>query len=163
MNWLVSLLADDTLFIIMGVSAVLLLSGVTRRNIVRDYSYAAMAGITSLLIGKLASMLYQPAAARPFMELGQQPGATFINNPGFPSDHMLFASVIVLAVYALTPYRKTAHLLAALTIAMGVSRVLALVHTPLDIFGGIAAALLGGVWYMSRRRQFGRSFKGTNR
>ena len=32
-------------------------------------------------------------------------------------------------------------------------RVLALVHTPLDIVGGFAAALVGVLWYGMRRRR----------
>lgn len=154
MEGFVRFLADDTLFIIIGVTGVALLRGVPRRVVVRDYSYGAMAGLTALLLGKLMSLLYQPARERPFLELGTQPGAEFIDNPGFPSDHMLLAVVCVYAVLALTPYTKTAYLLAVLALLMGAGRVLALVHTPLDIVGGIIAATLGAVWYISRRRHF---------
>jgi membrane-associated phospholipid phosphatase len=34
-----------------------------------------------------------------------------------------------------------------LTVAVCVGRVLALVHTPLDIAGGILVACIGAVWY----------------
>ena len=152
MDDVIRFIADDILLIIMALGTVLLLRSVPVRYWLRDYSYVAMAGLTALLIGKLMSLLYQPAVARPFLELGQAPGAEYIDNPGFPSDHALLATAIVVAVYALTPYRKTAYVMAGLVVIMGVGRVLALVHTPLDVVGGIVAALLGGLWYVGRAR-----------
>lgn len=152
MEDIIRFIADDILLIIMALGSVLLLRAVPVKRWIRDYSYVAMAGLTALLIGKLMSLLYQPAVARPFLELGQTPGAEYIDNPGFPSDHALLATAIVVAVYALTPYRKTAYVMAGLVLIMGIGRVLALVHTPLDIAGGITAALLGGLWYVGRAR-----------
>ena len=112
--------------------------------------YVLMAGLTSLLAGKLLSML-PIHEVRPFVEQGVQAGAAFINNPGFPSDHALLATVVVMAVYVLTPYKKVAYGLMALALLMCVARVLALVHTPLDIVGGIAAGLVGTLWYLKHK------------
>lgn len=154
MDGVIRFLADDTLLVIMAVTGAALLRGVRREHIVRDYSYVTMAGLTSLLIGKLLSLLYQPSNARPFLELGAKPGAEYIDNPGFPSDHMLLAAVCVLAVYAVTSYTRVAYALAGLALLMGVGRVLALVHTPLDIVGGVVAASLGGLWYVAWKRHF---------
>lgn len=106
-----------------------------------------MAGLTSLLVGKVLSLLYQPAIARPFLELGVEPGAAYIDNPGFPSDHALLATVVVAAVYALTRNRKFAAVLGVLVLIMCIGRVLALVHTPLDVAGGVLAGLAGVLWY----------------
>lgn len=112
------------------------------------YKYALMAGLTSLLVAKLMSLVYHPAIERPFQLLGQEAGALYIDNPGFPSDHALFVTVIVLAVYALTGRKKIAYILAALALLVGVGRVLALVHTPFDVVGGVFAGLVGGLWYL---------------
>jgi membrane-associated phospholipid phosphatase len=106
-----------------------------------------MAGLTSLLVGKVMSLLYQPAIARPFLELGVQPGAAYINNPGFPSDHALLATVAAVAVIFLTRNRKLAGVLISLVVLMCIGRVLALVHTPLDVVGGVIAGLAGIPWY----------------
>lgn len=151
MDFIIKLVADGTLVIIAIVGVVALIWGISRRNMLRDYAYAIMAGLTSLLVAKLLSLLYQPAITRPFLELGAKPGALYMNNPGFPSDHALLAGVIILAVYALTPYKKLSYILALLAILMGIARVLALVHTPIDIVGGFSAALVGGLWYLARR------------
>lgn len=153
MQDIIGFIADGTLLIVVVAGCLALLVGVPRDRAVRDYSYVTMAGLTALLIAKLASLLYQPAHSRPFIELGLQPGAKFIDNPGFPSDHMLLGSAIVLAMYAITPYKKTALVVGGIVVVMGVGRVLALVHTPLDIVGGAVAALLGGLWYVVRYRQ----------
>lgn len=77
----------------------------------------------------------------------------YIDNPGFPSDHALFVTVIVLAVFVLTGRKKFALVLAILALLVCVGRVVALVHTPLDVIGGIFAGLVGGLWYVSIPRR----------
>ena len=70
-----------------------------------------------------------------------------MNNPGFPSDHALFATFLTLAVWFSTKDRKFSLIMLTLTIVMCIGRVLALVHTPLDVIGGMILALVGTVWY----------------
>jgi undecaprenyl-diphosphatase len=96
------------------------------------------------------SIVYQPAAQRPFELLGQKAGALYFDNPGFPSDHALFATVIVVAVWALTRKKKLTILLTTLVLLMCIGRVLALVHTPADVIGGVVAGLVGGLWYVRK-------------
>jgi membrane-associated phospholipid phosphatase len=108
--------------------------------------YVLMAGLTSLVVAKFMSLL-PVQQARPFIQQGVEAGASFIDNPGFPSDHALVATVIVLAVYCITPYRRVAYTLVVLTILMSIARVLGLVHTPFDIVGGVVAGMAGVIWY----------------
>ncbi len=150
MDTIIRTLADGSLIVVILIGASSLLRGIKKSRITRDYPLAIMAGLTSLLIAKLASLLYQPSFARPFIEQGTVAGAAFIDNPGFPSDHALLAGVVVVAVFALTPYRKTAILLLILTIMMAIARVVALVHTPIDVIAGLVIAVLGGIWYLQR-------------
>lgn len=119
---------------------------------IESYSRILVAGLTTYLLAKLISVIFQPAIERPFEALGTTAGASFLNNPGFPSDHMLFATAIVCAVWFETKNKPTTLLLALMTISVGVGRVLALVHTPVDIIGGIAIALVGSIWYLNRKR-----------
>lgn len=112
--------------------------------------YVLMAGLTSLLVGKLLSLL-PLQEVRPFVEQNVEAGAAFINNPGFPSDHALLATVVVMAVYLLTPYTKTVYTIMGIAILMCVARVVALVHTPFDIVGGIGAGLFGTLWYVKHK------------
>lgn len=149
---LTRLLADGGLIVVVLPSAVVGIYWLVKKkpNLKVLAPYVLMAGITSLLVAKLVSLL-PVQQARPFLEKGVEAGAAFINNPGFPSDHALVATVVVMAVYVLTPYRKTAYVLMGLTVLMCIARVLALVHTPLDIFGGIVAGLAGAAWYVKHK------------
>ena len=146
MDLVVRLLADGALIVLLAVCVVVLMWSM-RHRIWSTVPVMVMAGLTSLLVGKLMSLLYQPAIARPFIELGVSPGAAYIDNPGFPSDHALLATVAVVAVYAVTRRKWLVVALALVLVLMSVARVVALVHTPLDIIGGIAAGLAGVVWY----------------
>ena len=121
------------------------------QQFVHRVPYIVMAGLTSLLAGKLISLFYQPNAARPYIEQGVAAGAAYINNPGFPSDHALLATVLVLMVLLCTPYRKLAGALAVLVVIMSAARVIALVHTPLDVIGGILMGGTGALWYRRMR------------
>ena len=150
MELLIRLTADGMLLLILLVAGTAgLYYVVLKSKQMKLYApYAIMAGLTSLLVAKFVSILYQPSAARPYIEQGVQAGAAYIDNPGFPSDHALLATVIVIMLFALTPYKKLAMVLGIFVLLMSAGRVLALVHTPLDIFGGIAAAFVGAVWYL---------------
>lgn len=140
------LLADGGLVVVLAFAVPLVFWGL-RGRWWQAAPVVVMAGLTSLLAGKIMSLLYQPAVARPFLELGLEPGAAYIDNPGFPSDHALLATAAVVAVYAISGHKKAAVVLGLLVIAMGIGRVMALVHTPLDVVGGVIAGLIGAFWY----------------
>lgn len=143
---LLKLVADGTLILILILAAPVVLFSIRHKFWVHA-PVLIMAGLTSLLVGKVMSLLYQPAIARPFLELGVEPGAAYIDNPGFPSDHALLATAAVAAVYALTKWRSVSGVLVLLVVIMCVGRVAALVHTPLDVIAGVVAGLSGAVWY----------------
>jgi undecaprenyl-diphosphatase len=145
-------LADDTLILVLAVSGLVLLYDGVKNQVRQYYPYLIMAGLTSLLVGKLLSIAYQPAVERPFIMHGVAPGAAFINNPGFPSDHALLGVAAVLGVYALTRRKWLGLVLALVIVVMMIARIFALVHTPLDIIGGIVAGLSGGLWYIGMRK-----------
>lgn len=111
------------------------------------YSRIFMAGITSYFVAKLLGSIWQPEQLRPFEQLGVDPGAAYLNNPGFPSDHALFAAFLTLAVWYGTRNRTLTVIMVVLTILVCVGRVLALVHTPLDVVGGLLVAGVGALWY----------------
>ena len=81
--------------------------------------------------------------------MGVQAKAAYLDNGGFPSDHVLFAAAISFAVWFETKRPKVAILLFVLTVLVALGRVLALVHTPLDCFGGFIFASFGALWYLT--------------
>lgn len=156
MDWLVRLLADGALILVLLIAA----AGILRSLRGRFWSSIPvfiMAGLTSLVVGKVMSLLYQPEVARPFLELGVAPGAAYIDNPGFPSDHALLATVAVAAFYFATKNRPLSIALAIIVVVMGAARVVALVHTPADVIFGVAAGLSGAFWYMKLTKAHKRS------
>ncbi|MFZ2494784.1 MAG: phosphatase PAP2 family protein [Candidatus Saccharimonadales bacterium] len=148
-------LADGTLVVIIIVAAIMVLNYMrsSPKQFFRLLPQLIMAGLTSLLVGKIMSLLYQPSVERPFIERGVAAGAAYIDNPGFPSDHALLAVVIVAAVWFITRNKRVAILLSFTVIVMCVARVVALVHTPIDIIGGIIAGLSGSIWYQKIKTQ----------
>lgn len=117
------------------------------------YKRILMAGLTSYMIAKFASVIYQPSDLRPFEILGLQAGASYLNNPGFPSDHALFVTAITLAVWFETRNKIATIILASLTVLVCVGRVLALVHSPIDVIFGFLIAFIGALWYVDWKQK----------
>lgn len=145
---LVKFAADGLVIVIVLIGAGVLLFNVTKGKRIETYSVVLMAGLTAYLCATLIASIYQPEAARPFQQLGVTAGAAYLDNPGFPSDHTLFCMAITLAVWFGTKMKKTALFLLILTLVVALGRVLALVHTPLDVIGGIVLAFTGMPWYL---------------
>ncbi|MEO5950031.1 MAG: phosphatase PAP2 family protein [Candidatus Saccharimonadales bacterium] len=147
---LIKFLADGAIIpaVLIGVYA--LVWRIPKGQRFEAYCRILMAGLTSYLIAKLLASVYQPSNERPFEILGVAPGASYLNNPGFPSDHVLFLSALTLAVWFETKARKLAVIMVILTVLVAIGRVLALVHTPLDVIGAVVVASVGALWYFER-------------
>ena len=148
MDILIRLVADGLVIIIALVAVAALLLKTPVKDRYDRFTRVFMAGITSYILAKFIGSLWQPAELRPFEQLGLDPGAAYLNNPGFPSDHALLAFFLVFAVWFATRNKLATAIIAVLTLAMCVGRVLALVHTPLDITGSLVIAALGSLWYV---------------
>ncbi|HET6747126.1 MAG TPA: phosphatase PAP2 family protein [Candidatus Saccharimonadales bacterium] len=155
---LIRLLADGLLVPIVLFSGYALVFWIPKGGRFEAYKRIFIAGLTTYLIAKLMGAVYQPSMERPFELLGIAPGASYLPNPGFPSDHALFAVFLTVAVWFETRRKSASIILVALTILMCIGRILALVHTPLDIVGGIFVALLGALWYLQGSKET-RSFR----
>lgn len=148
---LVSILADGAVVPVVLLGAYALLRYVPRQQKYQAYCRVLLAGLTAYVLAKLAGMVYQPSTLRPFELLGVDAGASFLNNPGFPSDHALFCMAIALAVLFEVRRRWIGVTLLGLTLLVCVGRVVALVHTPLDVVGGVVIASVGALWYATRQ------------
>lgn len=100
----------------------------------------ALTAVTALplsyLLGKIASFFYY--TERPFSELGIAPLVPHIADNGFPSEHTLYAMVIAAVVFSV--HKNWGLLLIVLAILVGVGRVIAYVHNPIDIVGSVFIA-----------------------
>lgn len=150
-NLLIRLLADGGIIPVVILGAWALIYKVPKGHRYEAYARILMAGLTAYLCAKLLGQIYQPVSQRPFELMGVRPGAAYLNNPGFPSDHVLFMSVLTLAVWFETHAKKITLAMVILTILVAIGRVLALVHTPTDVIGGMAIACIGALWYIQPR------------
>lgn len=152
MQTIIELIADGAVLPIIVIAGYALLFCVPKGQRFEAYARILMAGLTAYLLAKLLGMAYQPSGERPFEIMGVAPGASYLNNPGFPSDHALFTGFLTLAVWFETRKKNLTIILVILTLAVCVGRVLALVHTPLDVIGGLLVACLGALWYLQDGR-----------
>lgn len=151
MDFLIRVIADYLVPVIAVIGAYYLLFKLPKgANRLRVYARIVMAGLTAVLAAKLVASFYQPDAARPFIEMGVAAKAAYLDNAGFPSDHVLFSSAIAYAVLFETKHKKVAYCLFALVALIALGRILALVHTPLDVLGGFIFASFGAVWYFTK-------------
>ena len=151
MDIALKIMADWLVVVVVLIGAYALLWNVKKGQRYQVYTKVLMAGLTAYVTAKIAGLLFQPSTVRPFEELGVEAGASFLNNPGFPSDHALFTMAIVLAIWFGAKNRKLAVVALILTLIVSTGRVLALVHTPLDVIGGLVIACVGIVWYVFPR------------
>lgn len=145
---LVHILADYLIVAVAAIGGVALLL-INKKERAEVWGRAVVAGLVALLLAKIISLLYH--GQRPFETLGVKPGAAYLPDPGFPSDHALLVFSIVCIVWASTKNVRLSIALLVLAILVALGRVLALVHTPLDIAGGILCAFLAAVCVYGRR------------
>jgi undecaprenyl-diphosphatase len=160
---IVRLIADAAVIPVILIGAWALLFKVPKGHRFEAYARILMAGLTAYMLAKFIGTIYQPATLRPFELLGVDPGAFYLNNPGFPSDHALFVTAITCAVWFETRMKKVSLIMVALVVLICVGRVLALVHTPLDVIGGVGIALIGALWYSNVPRNQEEHGHGTSR
>lgn len=149
MDAIVRIIADGAVLPVILIGAYALIDKVPSKGRYQAYCRILMAGLTAFLIAKLMATLYQPAGERPFELLGIEPGAAFLDNPGFPSDHALFVAAITYAVWFETRSKVFTAVLVSLVVLVSIGRVAAFVHTPLDVAGGLLAATIGAAWYLT--------------
>jgi len=148
---IIRIAADGAMIPIVLIGAYALVFKVPKDKRLQAYSRVLMAGLTTYLLAKIIGSIYQPAGLRPFELIGSAAGASFLNNPGFPSDHTLFATAITCAVWFETKQKVITAILVALVATVCIGRVLALVHTPADVIGGVVIALVGSLWYLNAK------------
>jgi undecaprenyl-diphosphatase len=99
-----------------------------------------IAGMIAVVLDKLGGRLYYDP--RPFVSHHLKPLISHSADNGFPSEHTVFTTTISAA---LIYYRRRLGALAlALALIVGIARVAAHVHSPIDIIGGIAIGAAAG-------------------
>src|SRR6266496_5525565 len=133
---LLIIFAAKYLFVLVAVLAVYAWWRLPRRLWLRVMLHAAVALGLAIVLVKLAGALHSDV--RPFVAQHFTPLVVQRGDNGFPSDHTTFT---MLAAFVLLPYaRRWGVVLGLLALLVGLGRIGAGVHSPLDIVGGIAVA-----------------------
>lgn len=145
MSALVIFTGKYLIFIIglIAIIATLFSEKTVRNNII---ILAIISFLLALAIAFVSGSLYYDP--RPFVIDHFIPLIPHSPDNGFPSDHTLFGMVAAATVFIY--HRKTGILLGILTILVGIARVIAGIHHPIDIIGGvlIAVAATSVAWAM---------------
>lgn len=100
----------------------------------------AIAVIVAAILDKIGSKLYYDP--RPFVSQHLHPLINHAADNGFPSEHTLFSMTLAAAIFFFRP--KVGLAAAAVALVVGVCRVAAHVHSPIDIAGGVLIGLIAG-------------------
>lgn len=125
------------LFVIAGICIAWLQ---TTKNLQVQFIVATViAGVIAFVLSRIASKLYYDP--RPFVTEHVKPLIAHQTDNGFPSDHALLTGTLTAIAYFFN--KKVATVVLTLTIIIGIARVLAKVHSPLDIAAGWVFGIVG--------------------
>jgi undecaprenyl-diphosphatase len=148
MDVLISGIGQYLIFVV-AIAAVVItaFSKKSARN--RIIRLAVLSFILAFVIDYIAGKLYYNP--RPFVVDHTQPLFSHQAGNGFPSEHTMITMVFSAVIF--TCRRKFGILLGILGLLVGTARVIAGVHHPVDILGGIAIAVIstGVAWLIWRR------------
>ena len=155
MNTLIADLAQYG-FIISFVIAFLVWLRLPRTQKLELLVAGVVGGIACLALIKLGGALYYDT--RPFVTQGVAPLFPHGADNGFPSDHTAVTMFVALCVLVVS--RPWGLALVAVSLVAGVARVIAHVHSPIDIVGAVAIAAVAAAvgwlvarWIFERRRR----------
>ncbi len=108
-----------------------------------------LGGVLALILSTMASHLYYDT--RPFVSEHIAPIIAHAADNGFPSDHTLLTALIGFTIYLHS--RVVGIVLLLISLLVGIARVAAHIHHPIDIVGSfvIAALAVAVVQVISRR------------
>lgn len=136
------------LIVFVVIALIVALFRVDMSNKKRLIVATILAGGIAFVIAQIASHVYFDP--RPFVGGHVKPLIKHAADNGFPSDHALFTMTVTAVVYFF--HKKIAGVMLIMTILVGVARVLAHVHSPIDIIAGWAFGIIGAIvgYYISR-------------
>ena len=148
MHWLIRVVGSYGFLLSIAVAALYWLR-VTRREKVSIVWELVFGGILALILSTIASHLYYDT--RPFVTEHAVPIIAHAADNGFPSDHTLLTALIGFTI--LMHSRVVGSVLLSVALLVGVARVAARIHHPIDIVASfvIAALSVAIVQVVSRR------------
>ncbi len=134
---------------LLVIAAIAIAWWLSPKNIKKQFLLSIiLAGAIAFILSRIASRLYYDP--RPFVTEHVKPLIPHAADNGFPSDHALLTGTLTAITYFFK--KNIANIMLALTVIIGIARVLAKVHSPLDIAGGWIFGIIGSVagYYLAR-------------
>ncbi len=139
MNLLIILCAKYLVFFV-GLIALVYWLTLPKLQKIRIAVVGAVTAIVAFALTKIGGALfYDP---RPFVTHHLTPLLPHAADNGFPSDHTVFAATIAVTIFFAS--KRLGMGLFALAAVVGVARILAHVHSPIDVLGSLVFAVAGG-------------------
>lgn len=137
------------LFIVVALIYVLAWAQANRKYKIRMAAAIILAGIIAVILDKIAGRLYYDP--RPFVTHHLKPLVAHSADNGFPSEHTVFTMAVSAVLVFFRP--KLGALAFILSVLVGISRVAAHIHSPIDIVGGALMGIAAGCagYYFTRR------------
>jgi len=129
--------AKYLLFLIVGIALVYFLEQ-PRNKQKQLIVFGIITCVLVFIVAQVATRFYYDA--RPFVAGHFLPLIPHDPDNGFPSDHTLLASAAAMVIFYFN--RKIGTLLLILAALVGVARVMAGVHNPIDIIGSIVISIV---------------------
>src|SRR3989344_3067106 len=147
-SWLIVFFANDFGFLLLGGLLVYLFTHKDQKKGVRDVVVVITAALIAWGLAHAIKYLYPHA--RPTMFPGTH-ALLLDNDSSFPSGHATFFSALAMALYF---YHKRLGLLYAFgALLIGLARVMAGIHWPIDILAGyILGGIIGFIAYHAYQR-----------
>jgi len=135
----VLLIVAKYLLFVVGILCFAYWLTVPKQEKIRLAIFGILAGVVTLALVKISAWVYYDP--RPFVSQHVPPLYPHAADNGFPSDHTVLAALAALVVYSSS--KRAGLALLGLALLIGVARVLGHIHSPIDIIGSIAFALIG--------------------
>lgn len=129
------------LYLIVGLVAGIYWLTLPKEQKLQMVVFGVIAAIIAFALAKIGAALYFDP--RPFVVQNIAPLYPHVADNGFPSDHTLLTAAIAVIVYSVS--KKLGLALMVMAVIVGLARVLAHVHSPIDIIGSLAFAIAGGL------------------
>ncbi len=110
----------------------------TKSNKKKMLSIGLISGLISYILLKISALIF--SSPRPFVVDHIVPLIPHAADNGFPSDHTLLTMWLAGVLFLFN--RRLGIILAVISLIVGITRVLALVHHPVDIVGSVGIAVV---------------------
>ena len=132
------IIAAKYLFLLSPILVLYALWGVPREERRRFFIISALSFPLAYILGKLAGYAY--FNPQPFVVEGFIPLVSHVADNAFPSDHTLLAATCAAVVFVFNT--RIGVLAWGVAIGVGIGRVLAGVHHPIDVIASIVISIL---------------------